>query len=107
VVLLHGGGPGATAWSNFGRNLRWCSPLPAHPGRGPARVRRSDKPAEHGQYFSFSAAALAGCSTNSASPAVHLIGNSLGGGTAVRFALQYPERVGRLVLMAPAGSAST
>jgi len=21
VVLLHGGGPGATAWSNFGRNM--------------------------------------------------------------------------------------
>jgi 4,5:9,10-diseco-3-hydroxy-5,9,17-trioxoandrosta-1(10),2-diene-4-oate hydrolase len=34
---------------------------------------------------------------------VHLIGNSLGGGTAVRFALEYPERAGRLVLMGPGG----
>jgi 4,5:9,10-diseco-3-hydroxy-5,9,17-trioxoandrosta-1(10),2-diene-4-oate hydrolase len=34
---------------------------------------------------------------------VHLVGNSLGGGTAVRFALNYPDRAGRLVLMGPGG----
>ena len=34
---------------------------------------------------------------------MHLVGNSLGGGTAVRFALDYPERAGRLVLMGPGG----
>ena len=32
-----------------------------------------------------------------------LVGNSLGGGTAVRFALRFPERAGRLVLMGPGG----
>ncbi len=32
---------------------------------------------------------------------VHLLGNSLGGGAAVRFALDYPDRAGRLVLMGP------
>ena len=31
------------------------------------------------------------------------MGNSLGGGTAVRFALDNPERAGRLVLMGPGG----
>ncbi|WP_414467866.1 hypothetical protein [Mycobacterium tuberculosis] len=31
------------------------------------------------------------------------MGNSLGGGTAVRFALDYPARAGRLVLMGPGG----
>jgi 4,5:9,10-diseco-3-hydroxy-5,9,17-trioxoandrosta-1(10),2-diene-4-oate hydrolase len=103
VVLLHGGGPGATAWSNFGRNLlvfaRSRRSLAVdQPGFG-----RSDKPAEHGQYFTFSAEALAGLLDELDIPRVHLIGNSLGGGTAVRFALQYPERVGRLVLMAPGG----
>jgi 4,5:9,10-diseco-3-hydroxy-5,9,17-trioxoandrosta-1(10),2-diene-4-oate hydrolase len=103
VVLLHGGGPGATAWSNFGRNFlvfsRFRRTLAVdQPGFG-----YSDKPAEHGQYFSFSAEALAGLLDALDIPRVHLIGNSLGGGTAVRFALQYPERVGRLVLMAPGG----
>src|SRR5262249_55222108 len=34
---------------------------------------------------------------------VHLVGNSLGGGTAVRFALNYPDRAGRLALMGPGG----
>lgn len=103
VVLLHGGGPGATAWSNFGRNL----PVFAHSRRTLAVDQpgfgRSDKPAEHGQYFTFSAEALAGLLDELDIPRVHLIGNSLGGGTAVRFALQYPQRVGKLVLMAPGG----
>jgi 4,5:9,10-diseco-3-hydroxy-5,9,17-trioxoandrosta-1(10),2-diene-4-oate hydrolase len=103
VVLLHGGGPGATAWSNFGRNLpEFASAARTlavdQPGFG-----RSDKPVEHPQYFGFSAEALAGLLDVLAIPQVHLIGNSLGGGTAVRFALQYPQRVGRLVLMAPGG----
>jgi 4,5:9,10-diseco-3-hydroxy-5,9,17-trioxoandrosta-1(10),2-diene-4-oate hydrolase len=48
LVMLHGGGPGASAW-------------------------------------------------------VHLLGNSLGGGTAMRLALSHPDRVGRLVLMGPGG----
>jgi 4,5:9,10-diseco-3-hydroxy-5,9,17-trioxoandrosta-1(10),2-diene-4-oate hydrolase len=34
---------------------------------------------------------------------VHLLGNSLGGGTAMRLALTYPDRVGRLILMGPGG----
>jgi 4,5:9,10-diseco-3-hydroxy-5,9,17-trioxoandrosta-1(10),2-diene-4-oate hydrolase len=64
---------------------------------------RSDKPTDHGQYFSYSAEALAGLLDELHLPRVHLIGNSLGGGTAVRFALRYPQRVARLVLMAPGG----
>ncbi len=34
---------------------------------------------------------------------VPLLGNSLGGGTAVRFALDYPDRAGKLILMGPGG----
>lgn len=103
VVLLHGGGPGASAWSNFGPNLphfaqTFRTLAVDQPGFG-----RSDKPAEHGQYFSFSAQALLGLLDELGIERVHLIGNSLGGGTAVRFALEYPRRVGSLVLMAPGG----
>jgi 4,5:9,10-diseco-3-hydroxy-5,9,17-trioxoandrosta-1(10),2-diene-4-oate hydrolase len=103
VVLLHGGGPGATAWSNFGRNVpvfaRSFRTLAVdQPGFG-----LSDKPAEHDQYWTFSAAALAGLLDELGVERVHLVGNSLGGGTAVRFALTHPDRVGRLVLMAPGG----
>jgi 4,5:9,10-diseco-3-hydroxy-5,9,17-trioxoandrosta-1(10),2-diene-4-oate hydrolase len=103
VVLLHGGGPGASARSNFGANLpvfatRFRTLMPDQPGFG-----KSDKPAVTGNYFTFAAEALAGLLTELGIDRVHLVGNSLGGGTAVRFALRYPERAGRLVLMAPGG----
>src|SRR5262249_30219723 len=103
VVMLHGGGPGASAWSNFGRNLpvfggHFRTLLVDQPGFG-----RSAKPPVPGNYFTFSADALAGLLDEMGIDRVHLIGNSLGGGTAVRFALNYPERAGRLVLMGPGG----
>ncbi len=103
VVMLHGGGPGASAWSNFGPNLgvfarRFRTLMVDQPGFG-----RSDKPPVAGQYFTFAAGALAGLLDELGIEKVHLLGNSLGGGTAVRFALRYPERAGRLVLMGPGG----
>jgi 4,5:9,10-diseco-3-hydroxy-5,9,17-trioxoandrosta-1(10),2-diene-4-oate hydrolase len=95
VVLLHGGGPGASGWSNFGRNLpvfagRFRTLLVDQPGFG-----RSDRPPVTGNYFTFAADALAGLLKTLGIERVHLLGNSLGGGTAVRFALNYPDRAGR------------
>jgi 4,5:9,10-diseco-3-hydroxy-5,9,17-trioxoandrosta-1(10),2-diene-4-oate hydrolase len=103
VVMLHGGGPGASAWSNFGPNLgvfarRFRTLLVDQPGFG-----QSDKPPVTGQYFTFAADALAGLLDELGIEKVHLVGNSLGGGTAVRFALRYPGRAGRLALMGPGG----
>ena len=103
VVMLHGGGPGASAWSNFGPNLpvfaeRFRTLMVDQPGFG-----KSGRPPVTGSYFTFSANALAALLTGLGIERVHLIGNSLGGGTAVRFALEYPERAGRLVLMGPGG----
>ena len=66
VVMLHGGGPVAFGLSN--------------------------KPPVQGNYFRFAASALAELLDDLGIDRVHLVGNSLGGGTAVRFALQYPER---------------
>ncbi|AKN15984.1 4,5:9,10-diseco-3-hydroxy-5,9,17-trioxoandrosta-1(10),2-diene-4-oate hydrolase [Mycobacterium haemophilum] len=103
VVLLHGGGPGASSWTNFSRNI---AVLAQHfhvlavdqPGYG-----HSDKRAEHGQFNRFAATALNGLFDQLNLGRVPLVGNSLGGGTAVRFALDYPDRAGRLVLMGPGG----
>ncbi|MFD4403383.1 4,5:9,10-diseco-3-hydroxy-5,9,17-trioxoandrosta-1(10),2-diene-4-oate hydrolase [Nocardia sp. NPDC058499] len=104
IVLLHGGGPGASSWSNFSRNI----PVLARdfhviavdqPGYG-----QSDKPTEHPQYFVHSASALKDLlDTLEITDRVHLLGNSLGGGASVRFALDYPDRAGKLVLMGPGG----
>jgi 4,5:9,10-diseco-3-hydroxy-5,9,17-trioxoandrosta-1(10),2-diene-4-oate hydrolase len=103
VVLLHGGGPGASAWGNFGPNLavfarRYRTIGVDQPGFG-----RSAKPPVTGQYFTFAARALAALLDELGIERAHLVGNSLGGGTAVRFALNYPRRAGRLVLMGPGG----
>jgi 4,5:9,10-diseco-3-hydroxy-5,9,17-trioxoandrosta-1(10),2-diene-4-oate hydrolase len=103
VIMLHGGGPGASGVSNFGPNLpvfaeRFRTLLVDQPGFG-----KSDKPPVTGSYFTFAADALAGLLDQLGIDRVHLVGNSLGGGTAVRFALNYPERAERLVLMAPGG----
>lgn len=104
IVLLHGGGPGASSWSNFARNI---PVLAEHfhvlavdqPGYG-----RSDKPTEHPQYFVHSASALKDLLDHlQITSRVHLLGNSLGGGAAVRFALDHPDRAGKLILMGPGG----
>jgi 4,5:9,10-diseco-3-hydroxy-5,9,17-trioxoandrosta-1(10),2-diene-4-oate hydrolase len=103
VVMLHGGGPGASGMSNFGGNLpefakHFRTILVDQPGFG-----ESDKPPVEGNYFRFAATALAGLLDELGVEKAHFVGNSLGGGTATRFALEYPGRVGRLVLMAPGG----
>ncbi len=103
VLLLHGGGPGASGWSNFGKNLpvfagHFRTLLVDMPGFG-----RSDAPEIKGNYFSFAALAVAALLDELGIERVHLVGNSLGGGVATRFALNYPDRAGRLVLMGPGG----
>ena len=88
---------------NFGRNI---AVLAQHfhvlavdqPGYG-----HSDKHTEHEQYNRYSATALLNLFDHLGIERVHLVGNSLGGGTAVRFALDNPDRAGRLVLMGPGG----
>ncbi|MEU7907162.1 4,5:9,10-diseco-3-hydroxy-5,9,17-trioxoandrosta-1(10),2-diene-4-oate hydrolase [Actinoplanes sp. NPDC049118] len=103
VVLLHGGGPGVSALSNFGRTLpvfgaRFDTLAVDQPGYGGSPIG-----AITGQYFTHAADALAALLDELGLDRVDLVGNSLGGGTAVRFALRYPRRAGRLLLMGPGG----
>ena len=103
LVMLHGGGPGASAWSNFGSCLeRFAADfrvlLVDQPGFG-----GSEKVAVEGHFFTYAADKLAGLLDELGIDRIHLLGNSLGGGTATRFALQHPKRVGRLILMGPGG----
>lgn len=103
LVMLHGGGPGASAWSNFGSALPAFSQsfrtlLVDQPGFG-----ASDKPEITGNFYEFAADAVVALLDELGIDRVHLLGNSLGGGTAARLALKYPKRVGRLVMMGPGG----
>ena len=103
LVMLHGGGPGASAWSNFGSALprfasRFRTLLVDQPGFG-----GSDRPPVEGNYYRHAADHVVALFDELGIDRVHLLGNSLGGGTAMRLALTYPDRVGRLILMGPGG----
>jgi 4,5:9,10-diseco-3-hydroxy-5,9,17-trioxoandrosta-1(10),2-diene-4-oate hydrolase len=103
VVLLHGGGPGASSWSNFGRNMpviakRFRAVMMDLPGYGQSAARPIT-----GHFFTVAADTLAGLLDELGIARTHIIGNSLGGGAALRFALNHPDRAGRLVLMGPGG----
>jgi 4,5:9,10-diseco-3-hydroxy-5,9,17-trioxoandrosta-1(10),2-diene-4-oate hydrolase len=103
LVMLHGGGPGASAWSNFGSALptfasTFRTLLVDQPGFG-----ASDKPPVVGNFYRFAAEHVVRLLDELGIERVHLLGNSLGGGTAMRLALTRPDRVGRLILMGPGG----
>ena len=100
VVMLHGSGPGASGWANFNRNIE---PLVAAgfrvilmdcPGWS-----RSDSIVCSGSRSDLNARVLEGLLDALDIDRAHLIGNSMGGHSAVAFARANPERVGKLVLM--------
>ena len=108
VVMLHGGGPGASGVSNYSRNIdalaealsrhraRYARLWALRQRRRPRSIRSATSPTPS-----------AGCSTNSASTRAHLVGNSYGGAAALRLALDTPDRVDKLVLMGPGGIGTT
>ena len=107
LILLHGSGPGATSWSNFKHNLpalsrRFRVLAVDQPGYG-----LSDKPpfTREDSVFKVTSRALAGLLDELGIEKVDFIGNSLGGANALKFTLDHPTRVGKLVLMGPGGAA--
>jgi 2-hydroxy-6-oxonona-2,4-dienedioate hydrolase/4,5:9,10-diseco-3-hydroxy-5,9,17-trioxoandrosta-1(10),2-diene-4-oate hydrolase len=107
VVMLHGGGPGASGVSNYSRNIDALAEnfrviVPDMPGYG-----RSAKGVDHDDPFGYIADAIRGLLDVLGVDTAHLIGNSYGGAAALRFALDTPDRVERLVLMGPGGIGTT
>lgn len=106
LIMLHGSGPGASGWSNFKQNVGPFSQkfrvlLVDQPGWG-----KTDKPQMTGSRFGYIARTVKNFMDALGIERAHLVGNSMGGGVALKFALDYPERAGRLVLMGPAGGVS-
>lgn len=107
VVMLHGGGPGASGVSNYSRNIEALARthrvlVPDMPGYG-----RSAKYFDHADPFGFLADTIRGLLDEMGIATAHLVGNSLGGAAALRLALDSPRRVGKLVLMGPGGIGTT
>jgi len=107
VVMLHGGGPGASGVSNYSRNIGALAThfrliVPDMPGYG-----RSVKGVDQDDPFGYLADMIRGLIDELGSDTAHLIGNSYGGAAALRLALDSPHRVGKLVLMGPGGIGTT
>ena len=100
IIMLHGSGPGASGWANFNRNIDTFVDAGYRvifmdcPGWS-----KSDPVVSTGSRSNLNANALKGFVNALGLDRVHLVGNSMGGHTAVAFALDNPERVGKLVLM--------
>lgn len=100
VVMLHGSGPGATGWANFSRNVvplveaGFRVILIDCPGWG-----QSDPIICEESRSDLNARVLQLLLQQLTIPKVHIIGNSMGGHSAVAFALRYPQSTDRLVLM--------
>ena len=104
LVFLHGSGPGASGYSNFQDNFGFFGEggfrtyVPDALGYG-----RSSMPADAKYTLDYLVEGTRRWLDAIGVERASFIGNSMGGAMAIRFALLYPERVDKLVLMAPGG----
>ncbi|MCX2974450.1 alpha/beta fold hydrolase [Halieaceae bacterium IMCC8485] len=104
VVFLHGSGPGASGHSNFKGNYPalvaagYRCIVPDHVGYG-----FSDKPDDVDHPLSFFVECIKQTLDCAEVERCTLVGNSLGGAIAFGLALDYPDLVEKLILMAPGG----
>lgn len=107
VILLHGGGPGASGLSNYSRNIEALARhfrvlVPDMPGYG-----GSTKGVDRADPFGDLASGILGLMDALQIERAHVVGNSLGGACALRMSLDMPGRVSALVLMGPGGVGTT
>lgn len=102
IVLIHGSGPGVTAWANWRSNMpvlsqdfRVIAPDMFGFGYSDSKGRIEDKQVWVDQ--------LAGFLDGLGIDKVSIVGNSFGGGITLAFMIAHPDRVERAVLMGPAG----
>lgn len=108
VIMLHGGGPGASGWANF--NANFASFAAKHRtvlvdmlsfGRSESVVFDAE-PAT-----TVRARAVRDLMDALGIERASFLGNSMGGSVAMAFAVDYPDRVDRLVLMGASGMTRT
>lgn len=103
IVFLHGSGPGASGYSNFKGNYPvfaaagFRAIVPDLPGFG-----LSSKP-DTSYVLDFFVETVHGLISKLGLDRCALLGNSLGGALALKYTLEHPNIVNRLILMAPGG----
>ena len=98
VILLHGSGPGATGWSNFSGNIEslaesfhvYAVDMPGWGESDPATIDRLDHVGAALQFMDALGIEKAA-----------FVGNSMGGHTSLRLAIEHPDRVTHLITMGP------
>ncbi|QUD90348.1 alpha/beta fold hydrolase [Phenylobacterium montanum] len=106
LIFVHGGGPGSSGLSNFSRNMaafadRYRVIAIDLPGYGQSTKLKISAP-----LWGYYAKVLAGFIDALGLGKAHLIGNSLGGAASLKTAVDFPDKVDRLVLMGPGGGYS-
>ncbi len=104
TIFIHGSAPGASAWSNFKGNMPEFAAA-GHRAIGLDLIGygQSSKPRDRKYTLAFHVSAVRALVKQLNLDPVNIVGNSLGGAVAMRFALEEPERVRKLVLLAPGG----
>lgn len=102
LICLHGTGPGASGWASYRNNAptfaaTFRTLVPDLP-----RFGRSSKVPVTEPRLDFTSRAIRGFMDALGIEKAHIIGNSMGAQTALKLAIDTPERVDKLVLMAPA-----
>ena len=107
LILLHGGGPGATGAGNFSRNTEvlaryFTTYVIDFPGYGESskNLNSFGSPSPFVNCARAVDAFMGAVGIGKA----HLVGNSLGGSAAFYTALDFPHRVDRIVTMGPGGA---
>lgn len=100
MLFLHGLGGAGTSWTPIAERLadRFQVLCPDLPGFG-----RSSKPTDRRYTPAFFVATLVEMLDELAIDQAHVVGGSLGGQVALELALRRPDRVDRVVAVAPAG----
>jgi len=102
LICIHGAGPGATAWSNFKGNVGELSKPYRAILMDMPQYGKSDKPVIEGGRLAFLARVVRDFMEALDIKRAHFVGNSMGGQAALKLAIDYPDKVDRVVVIGSA-----